>query len=85
VRVGAVVCCISAVGFALIAGVHGTICVDGLTVAVVLEALGTVRAVFLQTAAGLGTDAHAVALLYVLDVFANFDGFADNFVANDAS
>jgi hypothetical protein len=53
-------------------------------VAVVFKILRAVRAVFFQTAAGLGADADALALLDVLYVFANFDGFADDFVANDA-
>jgi hypothetical protein len=39
----------------------------------------------LQTAAGLGTNAHTVALLYVLDVLANFDGFANDLMTDNAS
>jgi hypothetical protein len=53
-------------------------------VAVVLETLGAVGAVFLKTAACLSADADARALLDVLDVLADLDGFADDFVADDA-
>jgi hypothetical protein len=54
-------------------------------VAVVLESVGAVGAVLFETAACLGADADARALLDVLDVLADFDGFADDFVADDAS
>jgi hypothetical protein len=53
-------------------------------VAVVLQTDGAVRAVFLQARAGLRTDTDTGALLDVLYVLAYFDGFADDFVADDA-
>jgi hypothetical protein len=82
--VRAVVCCVTAVRLTLIARVHGSIGVNSSTVAVVLETLGAVGAVFLQTAACLSADADARALLDVLDVLADLDSFADDFVADDA-
>jgi hypothetical protein len=77
-------CCVATITLTLVAGVHGAVCVDSATVAVVLETLGAVGAVFLQTAACLSADADARALLDVLDVLADLDGFADDFVADDA-
>jgi hypothetical protein len=78
-------CCIAAIALALVARVHGAVSVDGAAVAVVLEALGAVRAVLFQTAACLGTDADARALLDVLDVLSDLDGFADDLMTNNAS
>jgi len=53
-------------------------------VAVVLELLGAVWAVFLEARASLSTDTDTVTLLYVLDVLSNLDGLADDFMADDA-
>jgi hypothetical protein len=47
---------------------------------VVLEAVRALVAVRLQAAAGLGTDADAVADLDVFDVASDLDGLADNLV-----
>jgi hypothetical protein len=53
-------------------------------VAVVLLAGRAVGAVLLEARAGLSADTDASALLDVLDVAADLDGFADDLVANDA-
>jgi hypothetical protein len=53
-------------------------------VAVVLLAGRAVGAVLLEAGAGLSADTDASALLDVLDVAADLDGFADDLVANDA-
>jgi hypothetical protein len=54
-------------------------------VAVVLETLRAIGAVLLQTATSLSADTDAVTLLHVLDILADLDGLADDFVTNDAS
>jgi hypothetical protein len=54
-------------------------------VAVVLETLGAIGAVLLQTAASLSADTNAVTLLHMLDILTDLDGLADNFVTNYAS
>jgi hypothetical protein len=84
VTIRAVVRRISTVGLSFVAGVHGTIGVDGLAVAVVLKSVLAVRAVFLHAAACLSADTDASALLYVLDVLADLDGFANDLVADNA-
>ena len=50
--------------------------------AVVFEAFGALLAVWLEAGTGLGADADAVADFDVLDVFADFYGFTDDFVAD---
>jgi hypothetical protein len=50
----------------------------------VFEMLVAVGTVGFETAACLGADADALTLLDVRDVGADFDSFADDFVANDA-
>lgn len=55
-----------------------------LAVAVILLAVGALRAVVLSAAPCLGADTDTVADLDVLDVLAYADGFADDFVANAA-
>jgi hypothetical protein len=84
VRVGAVVRRVSTVRLALVLGVYGAVRVDDAAVAVVLLAGRAVGAVLLEAGAGLSADTDASALLDVLDVAADLDGFADDLVANDA-
>lgn len=76
-------CCVPTVGLALVAWVDRAIGVNDTTMAVVLETLRAVWAIFLQTAARLGADADALALLDVGHVLTDFDGFADDFVADN--
>lgn len=52
--------------------------------AIVFETFGAFLAVWLEARTGLCADADAVADFDVLDVFADFDGFADDFVADAA-
>jgi hypothetical protein len=84
VRVGAVVRRVSTVRLTLVLGVYGAVRVDDAAVAVVLLAGRAVGAVLLEAGAGLSADTDASALLDVLDVAADLDGFADDLVANDA-
>lgn len=80
----AVMCCISTVRLSLVAWVHGAVSVDGFTMAMVLQALGAVGAIFLHAAAGLCANAYARAFFDMLHVLADFYGFADDFVADNA-
>jgi hypothetical protein len=75
---------VSTVRLALVLGVYGAVRVDDAAVAVVLLAGRAVGAVLLEAGAGLSADTDASALLDVLDVAADLDGFADDLVANDA-
>jgi hypothetical protein len=84
VRVGAVVRSVTAIRLSLVLGVHGSVRVDDAAVAVVLLAGGAVWAILLEARAGLGANADACALLNVLYVAADLDGFADDLVADDA-
>jgi hypothetical protein len=53
--------------------------------AVVLQSLRAVWAVFLQARTSLSADTDAVTLLYVLDVLSNLDGLSNDLVTNNAS
>lgn len=82
-RVGTVVVGVSTVGLANIVGVDGAVGADHLG-AVVDSASGTLNAVLAEAAAGLGTYTDTVTDLDVLDVLADLDGLADDFVADTA-
>jgi hypothetical protein len=84
VAIGAIVRSISAVGFALVVGIDRAVGVNSLTVAMVLKSIRTVRAIRLEARACLRADTNAVALLNMLYILANLDGFANNLVTNDA-
>ena len=74
---------VAAIRHALIVGERHCVGLDeGSTV--IFTARGTLRAVRLQAAEGLGTNADAVANLDMPDVLAHLDGLADDLVANTA-
>ena len=77
-------CCVSSVALSLVTGVDAAVRVDGTPVAVVLNAVGAVGAVWLQARASLGTDTNAVTLFDMLDIRTDLDGLADDLVADDA-
>jgi hypothetical protein len=77
-------CCVATITLALVAGIHRAVGVDSAAVAVVLEAVRAIGAVLLETAACLGADTDARALLDVLDVLSDLYGLANDLVANDA-
>ena len=82
--VGAIVVGISAVRLALISRIDRAIGVDALYGAVVLEVSAAIGTVLLQTAPCLRTNTYTVAGFHVLNVRANADGLADDFVADNA-
>jgi hypothetical protein len=84
VTVGAVMCSISTVGFALVVGIDRAVRVNRPTVAMVLECVRAVGAIGLEARACLRADTNTVALLDMLYVLANLDGFANDLVTDDA-
>jgi hypothetical protein len=85
VSIGAVVLGVSSVRLALVTGVNAAVGSDVLTLAVVFKAFGALRTVWLHARARLRSNTDTVTLFDVLDILANFDGFADNLVTDNAS
>jgi hypothetical protein len=82
--IGTVVVCVSAVRLALVIRVHAVVRADVETHSVILPVVSAVGTVGLETAARLGADADTIAEGDVLDVGADADGLAYDFVTNAA-
>lgn len=77
----AVVRSVTAHGLSLVVGPQAAVSVGAVRTVVLTTGLAVIA---LEAGTGLGTDTYTVALLDVLDVLANADGLANDFVTDAA-